>query len=46
MDILALIGIVLVVLGLLGYVPLVLGLILGIVLIVAGGAPRVRRGGW
>lgn len=42
-DLLALIGIVLIILALLHYIPLILGLVLGLVLIIAGGYPRVRR---
>ena len=44
MDLLALVGIVLIILGVLGYIPLVLGLVLGLVLLLAGEYPRV--GGW
>ena len=46
MDILAILGIVLIVLALLGYVPLVLGLILGVVLLVVGAGPRVGVRRW
>lgn len=41
MDLLALIGVVLIVLAVLGYIPLVLGLVLGIILLLAGAYPRV-----
>lgn len=46
MDLLALIGVVLIVLGVLGYVPLVLGLVLGVVLLFAGAYPRVSARRW
>lgn len=44
MDLLALLGVVLIVLAIVGYVPLVLGVVLGLVLILVGGSPRV--GAW
>ncbi len=43
MDLLALVGVVLIILALLHQIPLILGLVLGIVLIIAGAYPRVGR---
>ena len=41
MELLALLGVILIVLGIVHYVPLVLGVVLGLVLIVVGGSPRI-----